>query len=354
MLSIAIGTAVLFPFVALAFACVPINYATRYGFRKTQHRATQNNMEIRTITRGNASELLEIIRAAGPHGHREWPTTDVATLVSTLDNPRLNPDLGRWSVAYEQDVAVGYSLVEPELNIGRMIVGLVALHGELDVLAGLLKDGIERATEVADLDEFEIHVAVRENEPLAVTEILNAAEFEVVRVVLKMRVDVADVNLPEALVPQGLALRHAEMSDESEASVVTDLHNSCFSDSWGFSPNTVEEIVGRAATDADRNGFPPILVIENESDGGLPAYIWTTLSEGDGRVEMVGVLPEMRGARLGWVMFNAGVNHLIANGATALVLDVDSENPPARKIYESAGYRTHTKVRYYGLNVTNG
>ena len=35
MLSIAIGIAVLLPFVALAFASVHTNYATRYGFRKT-------------------------------------------------------------------------------------------------------------------------------------------------------------------------------------------------------------------------------------------------------------------------------------------------------------------------------
>ena len=35
MLSIAIGTAVLFPFVALACASVHINYATRDGIRKT-------------------------------------------------------------------------------------------------------------------------------------------------------------------------------------------------------------------------------------------------------------------------------------------------------------------------------
>ena len=35
MLSIAIGTAVLLPFVALAFASVHTNYATCYGFRKT-------------------------------------------------------------------------------------------------------------------------------------------------------------------------------------------------------------------------------------------------------------------------------------------------------------------------------
>ena len=35
MLSFAIGTVVLFPFIALAFASVHTNYATRYGFRKT-------------------------------------------------------------------------------------------------------------------------------------------------------------------------------------------------------------------------------------------------------------------------------------------------------------------------------
>lgn len=37
MLSFAIGTVVLLPFVALAFASVHTNYATRYGFRKTPY-----------------------------------------------------------------------------------------------------------------------------------------------------------------------------------------------------------------------------------------------------------------------------------------------------------------------------
>ena len=50
-------------------------------------------MEIRTITRHEVPELFRILRAAGPHGHREWPLTDEATLMATLDNPRLDPDL---------------------------------------------------------------------------------------------------------------------------------------------------------------------------------------------------------------------------------------------------------------------
>ena len=308
-------------------------------------------MQIRTITRKFAPDLLEILRIAGPHGHREWPTSDADTLLATLDNPRLDLELGRWSIAFRDDAAVGYSLVEPELNIGRVLVGLASTEQSPDVLNALLADGIERATEVSDLDRFEIHVAVRENEPAIISDILSSAGFEVVRIVLKMRVEVGMLALRHSTVPRGSTLREADMLDGAEAAAVTDLHNACFVDSWGFSPNTVDEIVGRAVIDAERNGFAPILVVESQETGELEAYIWITLTGGDGRVEMVGVSPNLRGTGLGWTIFNAGVERLISNGATALVLDVDSENPPARRIYESVGYRTYAKVRYFGLEI---
>ncbi len=308
-------------------------------------------MQIRTITRKHAPDLLEILHIAGPHGHREWPISDADSLLATLDNPRLDPDLGRWSIAFCDGDAVGYSLVEPELNIGRVLVGLASVDDCPDILDALLSDGIERASELADLDRFEIHVAVRENEPAVINGILKSADFDVVRTVLKMRVDVGMLSLRHSIVPDSSTLREADMLDEAEAAAVTDLHNACFVDSWGFSPNTVDEIVGRAVIDAERNGFAPILVVESEETGTLGAYIWITLNDGDGRVEMVGVSPELRGAGLGWTIFNAGVERLIANGATTLVLDVDSENPPARRIYESVGYRTYAQVRYFGLEI---
>ena len=308
-------------------------------------------MEIRTITRHEMPELFRILHAAGPHGHREWPLTDEATLVATLDNPRLDPDLGRWSIGYEDGIPVGYALVEPELNIGRILVGLATVEERDDALGSLLPDGVRRAMELSDQDRFEIHVAVRDTETKSIVDALESAGFGVVRTVLKMRVGVSDVGLPEALTPPEFIVRDADMSDAVEAASVTDLHNACFTGSWGFSPNTVEEIADRTAADADRNGFAPIVVLLDASNGKLVGYNWITLSDGDGRVEMVGVHPSMRGNRLGWTIFNAGVERLIAHGATALVLDVDSENPPARRIYESAGYRTYSEVRYYSLNV---
>ncbi len=308
-------------------------------------------MEIRPISRDNVAELLRILRTAGRHGHREWPLSDEATLIATLDNPRLDPDLGRWSIGHTDGERVGYSLVEPELNIDRVLVGLAAIDGHEGALESLLADGVERAKRLTDLDRFEIHVAVRDTESASVRDALGAAGFDVVRTVLKMRVDVSDVELPTASVPPGLAVRDARMSGATEAAAVTDLHNACFQGSWGFSPNTVEEIAGRAAADTDRNGFNPIVILADASHDELSGYNWITLSDGDGRVEMVGVHPSMRGKRLGWTIFNAGVEQLIAHGANTLVLDVDSENPPARRIYESAGYRTYSEVQYFGLDV---
>lgn len=308
-------------------------------------------MHIRTISRSDVADLLAILHSVGPHGHREWTTDSETSLLATLDNPRLDPDLGGWSIAYERDRPIGYSLVESELNIGRVIVGLAAMAGHNDALGGLLMDGVERAVAVADENRFEIHVAVRDTEASSVVDALETSDFTVVRTVLKMRVDVSDLELRDGEVPTGSKIRDADMADTGEAFVVTNLHNACFIGSWGFSPNMVEEIMGRAATDADRNGFPPIIVLEDEADGVLSAYNWITLSDGDGRVEMVGVHPSMRGRRLGWAIFNAGVKRLIDHGATTLSLDVDSENPPARRIYESAGYRTYSEVDYYGLEI---
>ena len=308
-------------------------------------------MELRTISHSHVAELLEILRAIGPHGHREWPVDDEATLLATLVSPRLDPDLGRWSIAYVDDVAVGYALVEPELNIGRVLVGLAVPNLRVDVLRALLADGLGRAKLIPDAPDFEVHVAVRDTESDLIVDVVSEAGFEVVRTVLKMRVDVADVQLPEPFASPELNIRNADMTDAAEVAAVTDLHNACFVGSWGFSPNTVEEISDRTAADKDRNGFSPIVVLERASNGELYGYNWITLSDGAGRVEMVGVHPSMRGKRLGWTIFNAGVERLIAHGATELVLDVDSENPPARRIYESAGYRTYSEVRYFGLDV---
>ena len=309
-------------------------------------------MQIRTITRDEVGRLLRILTHAGPHGHREWALDGEDALLAMLDNPRLSIESGNWIVAIDDDAMPGYALVEPEMNIGRIIVGVATAPPCMDAYVALLHNGIERAKSIADGVDFEVQVAVRDTETPWIARTLEVKGFRVVRTVLKMQVDTEDVRLKQGSIPYQYAVRDADMTDAAEAVSVTELHNACFTGSWGFSPNTVEEIVSRTSVDLQRNGFAPIVVLEDEVEGTICGYNWITLNEGDGRVEMVGVHPRLRGKGLGWAIFNAGIKRLIQNDATTLSLDVDSQNPPARKIYESAGYRTYSKANYYGLQVT--
>ncbi len=319
----------------------------RYLYRnKWQISSYTDHMKIRCMTRADVRDLIEILRAVGPHGHREWPTEDETQLVRALNNPRLDPNSGGWSIAFEHGAPLGYSLVEEELNIGRIIIGVATLPSAQQALPPLLKHSIEHALAACE-DEFELHLAIRDSEPAHVTEAVKSAHFKVVSTVLKMRVP-ADTCKRKPVEPYlGVEVDELDIHDFNAARAVTDLHNACFSGSWGFSPNTVDEISARAIADAERCGFSPILVARDR-DNVLVAYIWTTMNDWDGRIEMVGVRPAARGTGLGWFTFNAGVEHLLMHGAQTLSLDVHSQNQPARRIYESAGFKTYQNVRYYG------
>ena len=72
--------------------------------------------------------------------------------------------------------------VEPELNIGRVLVGLATVEEARTVLwVLLLQDGLIRAAELSDQDRFEVHVAVRDTESRSIVDALEATGFGVVR-----------------------------------------------------------------------------------------------------------------------------------------------------------------------------
>ncbi len=297
--------------------------------------------------------LLRILQPIAPHGHREWNFNDEIDLRNALDNDRLSPAEGRWSLAYDRQEAVGYSLTEPELNIGRILVGVGTASEDESLLPALLSNGIERATALAGSISAELHVAVRDHEPPQVTVALASNGFDPVRDVWKMIAGVEDlVYEPKSIETTGdFVLTCVDLSSDAEISALTELHNACFVGSWGFSPNTVDEISGRTVADAPGTGGAPILTLRDAFSGEMTAYIWVSLHKGDGRIEMVGVHPSARGKGLGRVIFDAGARRLLDLGAEALVLDVDSENPPAIRIYESIGLKTRGVVTYHGLEV---
>lgn len=303
------------------------------------------------MRRADVPQLFGLLSELPPHGHRNWHAADANQLDATLSGSRIDPDGGSWSLAFDGESTCGYSLAEPELNINRVVIGCAVSRGHEDLHPALLADAVERARCQAEDTDVEVHIAIRDHEPSYVTDNVARAGFKLVRAIVKMRCPIERVTLSqdEATQTETTTIRRLRLESDTEVRALTHLHNGCFTGSWGFSPNTVSEIEERVKNDHEQTRIPPILVVWAEDWTSPIAYVWTTLHESVGRIEMIGVSPGNRGLGLGRAMFRAGVRHLVNHGATAIDLEVDSQNEAAVSLYRSAGLAVYSRTNFYAL-----
>jgi mycothiol synthase len=90
-------------------------------------------------------------------------------------------------------------------------------------------------------------------------------------------------------------------------------------------------------------------------DGETAAYVWTALEwdgqSTSGRIWMTGVMPEFRKAGLGRAVVNAGIKHLLAEGASSISLEVVEHNTAAVRIYRQLGFKQTGRVAWYDLEL---
>jgi mycothiol synthase len=85
---------------------------------------------------------------------------------------------------------------------------------------------------------------------------------------------------------------------------------------------------------------PAGLLVANDGDRML-GFHWTKQHDADlGEVYVVAIAPEAQGQGLGRVLTLAGLHHLAGLGVREVLLYVESDNHPARKVYERLGF-TH-------------
>lgn len=144
-------------------------------------------------------------------------------------------------------------------------------------------------------------------------------------------------------IPQGFELRHFVPGDEEQLCA---LQNRAFTGSWGFRPNTVEEIRYLMNMSLCRpEGV--LLVAEGES---LVGYCWTIDDPSDeerGFIRMMGVDPAYHGRGLGRAMLVAGLDYLQRRGIRVTELTVDSKNHVAKSLYQSLGFKKESTTVWY-------
>ena len=250
-----------------------------------------------------------------------------------LSQPSCDPE-NDCILAASEGLPVGFAIVSRELRIGRTVANGGVLKDRRR--GGVGRSLLTRVTEYASsLDATVLHIEAPDDS-IAAKHLLESAGFLPVRRYCKMRWE-GEVA-PAVEIPKGFALRAFRFGADEQA--LTDLQNATFNGSWGFCPNTVEEISARARF--SRCHPDGIILITGE--GRLAAYNWTTRTRsgegGTGWIAMTGVHPDFRSKGLGRAVVVAGMAHLKENGIDSIELEVDSQNVPATSLYGSLGFRT--------------
>ncbi len=269
---------------------------------------------------------------------------DEASMRHHLSQGGLDPERDCF-VARESGADVGIAVLWPELPIRRAVLemGVSGARSPQVVQEALLGVAVERAS---GLPVDVLHAqAASEDAPKQC--LLHDAGFRPTRRYATMRWK--GNALPKVELPDGFALRSFRPGRDAQR--LTDIQNAAFGDSWGFSPNTVEQIEARIAS---KSTTPEGILFITHGDG-VAAYNWTVRPAGPGgrlgRIAMTGVHPAYRGMGLSRPTVLAGMRWLASRGVEVIELEMDSANLSAARVYESLGFERVADTVWFELRV---
>ena len=287
-----------------------------------------------------------LVRLVGEVGKGGWSSFSVSPqdVIESLGRPNHFPEKDLF-VAEKGENIIGYVDVTEELTIGRVVLSCV-VHPEYrgnGVATKLIERAVDRARE---LKVKRIHVNIPEESTTA-RKLFVKMGFRFMRRFLELRLDLSGVHVPDM---GRMDPRYRQMKNGEEEKLVQ-LQNRSFADTWGFNPNTVEEIVYRL-------GLPdcsPEDIILACDGGNVIGYCWTRIHPGEtavaragkGRIYMLGVDPDHRSKGIGKEVLLAGLCYLKNKGLGMVDLSVDSKNKAACALYRSAGFQVRIMSLWY-------
>ena len=170
-----------------------------------------------------------------------------------------------------------------------------------------------------------------------------ALGYERERELLQLHTDPLDrLTLPEPRTPEDTTIRPFAPGDEDGWLQVNNAAFDWHPEQGGQARSDIAAIV-------DAPGFDPADVLIAERAGAVIGFHHTKLHRDHpsgavtGEVYVIGVDPAVHAAGVGRALTVAGMHHLRGIGAEVVELYVESDNVPARRLYESLGF-THTIV----------
>ena len=265
-------------------------------------------------------------------------------LAEELGHPKLHPRKNVF-IAEKDGSFLGCVSVFLELEIGRALLdGLVhPLHRKKGIATALFSHAVQRARK-AGLRTAQICIPQNSK---AANSLIKRLGLNFIRRFIVMQLDLGTRQLPDAATGN-LTIRHLQTG---EAQTLADIQNRSFGNSWGFNPNTAEEIDYRIHLSTCS---PEDVVMVWQGDDPV-GYCWTRILAGEstpagpikGEIHMLGVDPEYRSQGIGLNVLLAGLSHLESKGITLVELTSDIENVAANRLYESIGFKESMILEWF-------
>lgn len=253
-----------------------------------------------------------------------------------LHKPHYRPDTDLFLAKAAGEGAVGFVDLTPELKINRVVLdGFVhprwRRHG---VGAKLLARARER---IRELGAEAIHICLDEDSQGARVFLLQQG-FKEVRRYLLMEKTLQSGWVPNA----GAGLEKLFYMREGEEDLLAMLQNQVFAGSWGFNPNTREDVRYYLAL----TGIEIQDVLLAKEGGNIVGYLWQqvvddrrfTTDSKRGWIHMFGVLDRFRGKKWGERLLMSGLHQLARQGVGRVELTVDDKNHPAINLYRNLDF----------------
>lgn len=264
--------------------------------------------------------------------------TTMEQMQEHLGRPRCHPEEDLF-LAELDGLLIGYVDMIRELEIGRVILdGAVhPAHRGQGVGSKLLQSATDHSQRLrAKVVQIPIVQGMQTGEHF-----VRKKGFRLVR--RHWQMSLTEYGGEVLQIPQGFGLGHFVPGDEE---CLCTLQNLAFAGSWGFRPNTVEDIRHLMNTICCHpEGI--LLISEGQQKVG---YCWTMDDPAEkqkGYIRMMGVDPEYRGLGLGRAILVAGIEYLRKRGMTEIELSVDSKNSSAKRLYQSAGFKRKGTTLWY-------
>jgi mycothiol synthase len=237
--------------------------------------------------------------------------------------------------------------LEPGIQRALLDCRVHPLHRRKGVASKLFSSSMQRIR-AAGIKTAQISISETNS---AAKGLLNHLAFTFIRYFFKMKLDFNYIQLPAA--GQGLTTSRGLKSGEEN--LLTEIQNRSFADTWGFNPNTEEEIACRLKMHG-RSPDDVTLTYLNDKPVG---YCWiiinaeanATRAKNKGLIHMLGVDPDYRRQEIGKAILLNGLEDLKNKGVDIVELTVDSENPAACSLYESVGFEVYAKTEWYEKKV---